>query len=487
MRTLVIGKVAAGFVLGREVLVFVKPVSLVSHAILEFSVVVSLLLTLRTFRIPDTVRGEYLKVARGSLIRRPRIFIFIIYSRDHYTMAASPLKKWFLPENEGTARNQNGNRILLLDGGVSTHLEDLLAKVTSSTVSSRCDSSANAPTDLAPASSPAFAHRELWSSSLLLGGTTNRSHILQGHVDWIEAGADIITTVTYQCHYETELWPPVLREKENGEETMSQMLEDAIQIAQEAAHDTHTRRKNDNKQRSFVVASLGCYGSALSNGAEYTGAYGEHVTIDRLVHFYQRKLHAVTSSHPDGVAFETIPSHLECQALAQLLPSDDWKDPEHCAWISLACRSGTELNDGTPLQSVLDTLRPIPLSALQAIGFNCCDSAYLPELVRSLLVDMATHGHVRGIVLYPNSGEEWDAAAADWKEGTGCTAADELAMRLMNVTTMVEDTWSELCPNEQPPRLLLGGCCRTRPAAIASLRKKVDAHLALPVAPIHTK
>jgi S-methylmethionine-dependent homocysteine/selenocysteine methylase len=128
----------------------------------------------------------------------------------------------------------------------------------------------------------------------------------------------------------------------------------------------------------------------------------------------------------------------------------------------------------------METLRSIPLSSLQAVGFNCCDSDYLPELVRTLLVDMATHGPVRGIVLYPNSGEEWDAASEDWKEGTGCRAADELAVRLMNVTSMIQDTWSELCPNnnEPPPRILLGGCCRTRPAAIASLRKLVDARLA---------
>jgi homocysteine S-methyltransferase len=423
---------------------------------------------------------------------------------------ASPLKKWLQGTDQAHQRtNNNGhstnNRmILLLDGGVSTHLEDLLlaaAKTTTgSTVSSGnhcCDSSAdasaNAPTGIAaPANiSPAFAHRELWSSSLLLGaaaGTKNRSHILQGHVDWIEAGADIITTVTYQCHYETELWPPVLREKDNniadGEEIMNQMFQNAIEIAQEATRDA--------KDRSFVVVSLGCYGSALSNGAEYTGAYGEHVTIDTLVEFYQRKLQAVavavavSSSHhppPDGVAFETIPSRLECQALAQLLSSDDdeynWKDPDVSAWISLACRSGSELNDGTPLQSVLDILRPVPVSALQAIGFNCCDSAFLPELIHSLLVDMATTcGPVRSIVLYPNTGEEWDAAAADWKEGTGCTAADELAIRLMNLIVMVEDTWSKLCPNMPPPRLVLGGCCRTRPAAIASLRKKVDSHLA---------
>jgi homocysteine S-methyltransferase len=401
--------------------------------------------------------------------------------------AYSPLKEWFLLGNKAIARNKN--RILLLDGGVSTHLEDLLAKTTSSSISTCCDGSISHAQTASASSSPAFAHRELWSSSLLLGDTTDRNHISQGHVDWIEAGADIITTVTYQCHYETELWPQVLREKENGEATatMSQMFQDAIEIAQEAARDTLTRRNNEsnsagwreNKERPFVVASLGCYGSALSNGAEYTGEYGEQVTMDRLVHFYERKLQAVTSSHPDGVAFETIPSHLECQALAQLLSSSDWKDPVASAWISLACRNGTELNDGTPLASVLDTLRPIPLSALQAVGFNCCDSAHLPELVRSLLVDMATHGPVRGIVLYPNSGEEWDATTQNWMEGTGCTVADELALGLMNVAVMVQDTWSKLCPNEPPPRLLLGGCCRTRPAAIASLRKLVDAHLEL--------
>jgi homocysteine S-methyltransferase len=397
-------------------------------------------------------------------------------------MAASPLKEWFLVgKNKATASNPNGTRILLLDGGVSTHLEDLIAKnsTSSSSGSSSCsceDASSSAP----ESSTPAFAHRELWSSSLLLDGTKGRNHILQGHVDWITAGADIITTVTYQCHYETELWPKVLREKDQSEATatMSQMFRDGIGIAEDAARDTRRNNDRETKERAFVVASFGCYGAALSNGAEYTGAYGSKVTMDHLVQFHQRKLQAVASSHPDGVAFETIPSHLEFQALAQLLSSPE-QQGYSSTWISLACRNGTELNDGTPLASVLDTLRPIPVSALQAIGFNCCDSAYLPELVRSLLIDMATHGPVRAIVLYPNSGEEWNAATADWKEGTGCTAADELAVRLMKLSVMVEDTWSELCPNEPPPSLVIGGCCRTRPAAIASLRKQVDAHLAM--------
>jgi hypothetical protein len=192
----------------------------------------------------------------------------------------------FSPEKlvsaEGTAKIII-NRVLLLDGRRYAS-EDLLKPLV--LPSEIAVTAVHAPTDqdLGPANSPAFAHRELWSSSLLLGDTTSRNYILQGHVDWIEGGADIVTTVTYQCHYEKELWPLVLREKDkNGEETMSQMFQDALQIAQEATHHTQTHRRNDNestqltenKERSFVVASLGCYGSALSNGAEYTGAYGE--------------------------------------------------------------------------------------------------------------------------------------------------------------------------------------------------------------------
>ena len=35
---------------------------------------------------------------------------------------------------------------------------------------------------------------------------------------------------------------------------------------------------------------MGCYGAVLANGAEYTGNYGVHITIDDLVTFHRERL-----------------------------------------------------------------------------------------------------------------------------------------------------------------------------------------------------
>jgi S-methylmethionine-dependent homocysteine/selenocysteine methylase len=80
------------------------------------------------------------------------------------TNAAPTLKQRLLG-----ASNQIGSSILILDGGVSTHLEHKLL-------------------DGEP-----FEFRQLWSSSLLLNDRGRRL-IQQGHYDWIHAGADIMTT-----------------------------------------------------------------------------------------------------------------------------------------------------------------------------------------------------------------------------------------------------------------------------------------------------
>ena len=399
------------------------------------------------------------------------------------SLVLSPLKAWFLGNKAATGSNLK--RILLLDGGVNSHLEVLLLQQPGSASPPPinyigcCSTNHNGgetggrggPETPAP---PTFQYRELWSSSLLLNGKAGREKILQGHKDWLAAGADCLSTVTYQCHYERELWPQHLRNDAADASTMDQMIQDGVELAQEAVSYHHLA----NTRPAFCVASLGCYGAALANGAEYTGDYGTDVTMDRLVQFYQRKLKAHAVSRPDGVALETVPSHLECEALAKLLNTSEWQDSPMACWLSLACRNGTQLNDGTPLQTVLETLHQIPVSSLQAVGFNCFDSVHLPELVQTLVVDMATNGPARGIVLYPNSGEEWDATTAHWKDGTGCTVAEELALRLITATALIEDTWNEMRPNEPPPRIVLGGCCRTRPATIACLRKLVDDHLA---------
>jgi homocysteine S-methyltransferase len=356
------------------------------------------------------------------------------------TNAAPTLKQRLLG-----ASNQIGSSILILDGGVSTHLEHKLL-------------------DGEP-----FEFRQLWSSSLLLNDRGRRL-IQQGHYDWIHAGADIMTTVTYQCHYNQDLWPRgssgtiVL-----SNEQVNQMFVDGVTLARQAQQQVN----QEGNRPTYVVASLGCYGAALANGAEYTGDY-ERQSQDALVEFHRNKFDQALRCQPDAIAFETIPSYTECLALTQLLNNVSLNSSCAC-WISLACRNGTELNDGTPLLKALDVLSALPSDTLQGIGFNCCDCQYIPLLATTLATHMAQSSVVtRAILLYPNTGELWNAEQLSWKQGTGCVDTKDFANHLMTAIASIEDSWPRA--SGPFPTIVVGGCCRTEPEAIVELRRRVDDH-----------
>lgn len=348
---------------------------------------------------------------------------------------AGSLKKWILSTNKPCIR--------LMDGGVSTHLEKLLQ-----------------------AQDPprTFEHRSLWSSSLLIN-KPGQDIILQGHKDWLAAGSDILTTVTYQCNYGTygrdlEIVTPT---------EMTNMMKTGIHLAQQAITE---QQENDSPR--FVVASSGCYGAALADGSEYTGNY-PHIDTEGLVEFHSKKGTILLDQNPDGLAIETIPSVEECTAACLALKSLAKEDA--CCWVSLACKDGETLNEGKPFLEALEAIRKVDPRAefVQAIGINCCDSAHIASLLEILTRDMARHGPRRGIVVYPNSGEEWDAANAAWRQGTGCTDADNFSDRLMAAVLVVKRTWENEGQNESTmPRLIVGGCCRTSPDTIAALRQRID-------------
>lgn len=64
------------------------------------------------------------------------------------------------------------------------------------------------------------------------------------------------------------------------------------------------------------------------------------------------------------------------------------------------------------------------------------------------------------LVVYPNSGEEWDAGARDWVQGTGLRGVEELGR-------LARDEWCL----EGKGAHVFGGCCRTQPAHIAEIRR----------------
>ena len=95
----------------------------------------------------------------------------------------------------------------------------------------------------------------------------------------------------------------------------------------------------------------------------------------------------------------------------------------------------------------------------------------------------------RCIVLYPNSGEEWDAINNDWISGSGTTSTPEsFSNKMMECIDIVYSTWNQLHKDKSnsrtndvnkviPPRMIVGGCCRTSPDTICALREKINTFL----------
>ncbi|KMT13276.1 hypothetical protein BVRB_4g085360 [Beta vulgaris subsp. vulgaris] len=58
---------------------------------------------------------------------------------------------------------------------------------------------------------------------------------------------------------------------------------------------------------------LALYGAYLADGSEYSGPYGEDVSLIKLKDFHRRRLQVLAGASPGILAFETIPNRLETQ------------------------------------------------------------------------------------------------------------------------------------------------------------------------------
>jgi homocysteine S-methyltransferase len=153
----------------------------------------------------------------------------------------------------------------------------------------------------------------------------------------------------------------------------------------------------------------------------------------------------LAASGADMLACETIPSLLEATALARLLE----EFPGTTAWISFSAKDGSHVNNGETFAECVQALEGF--SQVIAVGINCTAPQFITDLVRS----------VRGltqkpIVVYPNSGETYNAISKRWNGESSCEsfASDARA-------------WFETGAN------IIGGCCRTNPDHIRALRLEI--------------
>ena len=272
----------------------------------------------------------------------------------------------------------------------------------------------------------------LWSARCLLDAP---DAIRDVHRDYLEAGADVVISASYQASFEG------LRGHGLSDADAERVLRRSVEIAREACDgfwDVPENRRGRRPPR--VAASVGPYGAFRADGSEFTGDYD--LDAQGLLDFHARRFAVLADTGADLLACETIPSRTEARVLADLVDAA----PGVQAWISFSCRDGRHLADGSDLADVVAEIDGA--DGLVAIGVNCVPPERVDELLRTIA--SATR---KPLVAYPNLGETWDAERRDWIPRPESFDFAAAARR-----------WQDAGAR------LLGGCCRTGPREILAVR-----------------
>lgn len=259
---------------------------------------------------------------------------------------------------------------------------------------------------------------QLWSSVILLRTPQLISEV---HTAYLDAGADIIATATYQASKEG------LRKAGLSSEASDSTMREAVSLALDARDRFWETRTHSDRLKPLVAASLGPYGACLHDGSEYHGRYD--LGLHELIAFHRPRVQTLIDCGADLFAFETIPSLLEGQAIIALME----EFPEVFAWLSFSCRNSHEVAHGEPF--ALCAAMADESEQIIAVGANCTAPEYIPGLLESAR-DTQTP-----LAVYPNSGESWDATRQQWC-GQASDRMDAAAWRAKGAR-------------------LIGGCCRT--------------------------
>lgn len=277
---------------------------------------------------------------------------------------------------------------------------------------------------------------DLWSARLLLD---DPDLIRRVHAAYLWAGADCITTSTYQATI------PGFMSRGLTEQEAQDLIRFSVQLALEE-RDAHWQSQKPDLQgsrlRPLVAASVGPYAAYRADGSEYTGAYD----LDEagLADFHRRRWGILAETDADLLACETIPNFAEARALAGLLA----ETPERYAWFSFSCRDGLHLYDGTPVAECASFLNDF--ERVSAVGVNCTAPRFIPSLIEEIRA--VTDAPV---IVYPNSGETYIVEERHW---IGESEPSEFG-------TMSRE-W------RKQGAACLGGCCRTTPAHIRQIRDR---------------
>lgn len=264
----------------------------------------------------------------------------------------------------------------------------------------------------------------LWSARLL---RDDPDAIVQAHLAYFTAGAQIATTASYQASIGG--FDRAGIERSEAEE----LIRRSVRLAEQA------RASFEDGNDRWIAGSVGPYGAALADGSEYRGDYD--LTIDELRTWHRPRIALLAEAGVDILALETIPCLAEVEAL--LAEIEGSRQP---CWLSITCE-GERTRAGEPAVEAFSLAREV--EEIVAVGVNCIDPADAHILVQS-----AAESTGKPVVVYPNSGERWDAATRTWNGPKGFQPKD--------VTDWIGGG-----------ARLVGGCCRVGPVEVQAIGELV--------------
>ena len=265
----------------------------------------------------------------------------------------------------------------------------------------------------------------LWSARLL---RDDPAAIVAAHAAFAAAGAQVATTASYQATVEGFGAAGV-----NAAEAR-RLIASSVALAREGQGD------------GWVAGSVGPYGAMLADGSEYTGAYVEAMSVADLRAFHRPRMELLAAAGADVLACETVPAAAEAEAL--IAEADALGVP---VWLSLTTVVGGDGVVRTRRGERADEVFAMAagVDAVIAVGVNCT----APTAIGPSIAAAGSAG--KPVVVYPNSGEGWDAAARRWTGSPGISTDDVPA-------------WVGAGAR------MVGGCCRVRPEHIAAIASMIS-------------
>ena len=267
---------------------------------------------------------------------------------------------------------------------------------------------------------------KLWTGMALISDPDIIKNI---HKDYINAGADYISTSTYQVSYDR------LQNMGYQSSEIKKVFQKSIDLVKEAI------KESRSKKEIKIVGSFGPFASYDPNASEYVGKYNS--SDDEIKNFHLNNINIIEETDLDIILYETIPCLREIKILSKILSQTNKE-----IWISITCNENIEFRDGSSFKEACKIISQI--EQITTMGINC----FSPLLVEKALKELKKYSNKKTLV-YPNSGEKYNPKDKYW---SGKNEFNNLMIK----------NWLSLSPD------IIGGCCRVGYNNIKKMREEID-------------